>query len=105
MPFLERYHQRYAERGLSIVSVALDGPDTVAEVAPYIRRQGYTFPVVLDESGDIAQALNPSSTAPFAILVDRSGRVVKQISGFQPSEADALESEIAALIGGEPTTP
>ena len=102
MPFLQRYHDRYGKDGLTIVSVALDGPDTSAEVAPYIRKQGYTFRVVLDESGDIAQALNPSATAPFAILTDRHGDVVRRITGFQSSEADALEAEIKTLLAPAP---
>lgn len=98
MPFLQRFHDSYAKDGLTIVSVALDGPDSSAEVAPYIRKQGYTFRVVLDESGDIAQSLNPSSTAPFAILVDRAGKVVRRITGFQPSEAEHLEAELKTLL-------
>ncbi len=98
MPFLQRFHDTYAKDGLTIVSVALDGPDSSAEVAPYIRKQGYTFRVVLDESGDIAQSLNPSSTAPFAIMVDRTGKVVRRITGFQPSEAEHLEAELKSLL-------
>ena len=102
MPFLQRFHDSYAKDGLAIVSVALDGPDTAAEVAPYIRKQGYSFRVVLDDSGDIAQALNPSSTAPYAILVGRDGRVVRRITGFQPSAAPHLEAELKARLGLTP---
>ncbi len=102
MPFLQRFHETYQKDGLSIVSVSLDGPDTIAEVAPYIRKQGYTFPVLLDDSGDIAQSHNPSATAPYAILVGRDGRVVRRITGFQPSEAEHLESELKALLA-QPT--
>jgi len=102
MPFLQRFHDSYAKDGLTIVSVALDGPDTAAEVAPYIRKQGYTFRVVLDDSGDIAQSLNPSSTAPFAILVGRDGRVAKRITGFQSSEVDHLEAELKSLLAPAP---
>jgi thiol-disulfide isomerase/thioredoxin len=98
MPILQRFHDSYAKDGLAIVSVALDGPDTAAEVAPYIRKQGYSFRCVLDESGDIAQSLNPSATAPYALLVDRKGHVVKRITGFQASEAPALEAEIKTLL-------
>jgi len=102
MPFLQRFEDTYAKDGLTIVSVALDGPDTSAEVAPYIRKQGYTFRVVRDDSGDIAQSLNPTSTAPFAILVGRDGRVVRRITGFQPSEADHLEAELKSLLAPTP---
>lgn len=102
MPHLQAFHEAYAKDGLVIVSIALDGPDTAAEVAPYIRKQGYTFPVLLDQHGDLAQTLNPTSSAPFSILVGRDGKVVRRFEGFQPSEAKALEAELRALLGLPP---
>lgn len=98
MPYLQAFHDKYKDRGLTIVSVALDGPETEAEVAPYIRKLGYTFPVVIDRDGAITQALNPTATAPYSIVVARDGKVDKRISGFQPSEADGLEKELTALL-------
>jgi len=98
MPYLQAFHDKYKDRGLTIVSIALDGPDTEALVAPYIRSLGYTFPVVLDRDGAIAQALNPTASAPYSILVARDGKVDKRISGFQSSEAEALEKELVTLI-------
>ncbi len=98
MPSLQRFHERFAKDGLTIVSVAMDGPDTKSGVAPYIRKQGYTFAVVIDEDGAITQTLNPTATAPYAVLVGRDGRVKKRIAGFQPSEAPAIEAEIEALV-------
>lgn len=99
MPFLQSYHEKYQANGLTLVSVSIDGPDTASDVAPYIRRQGYTFPVVLDEDGAIAQRHNPAGTAPFGILIGRDGRIVKRIAGFQPSEAPELERELRHLLG------
>ena len=99
MPFLQSFHERYKKDGLTVVSVSIDGPDTSAEVAPYVRRQGYTFPVLLDDDGAIAQRHNPNYTAPFAVLVARDGMVHKRIAGFQPSEAPELEKELQHLLG------
>jgi peroxiredoxin len=98
MPSLQRFHERFAKDGLTVVSVAMDGPDTKSGVSPYIRKQGYTFAVVIDEDGAITQALNPTATAPYAVLVGRDGRIKKRIAGFQPSEAPAIEAEIEALV-------
>lgn len=99
MPFLQSFHDRYAKDGLTVVSVSIDGPDTSADVAPYIRRQGYTFRVLLDDDGAIAQRHNPNYTAPFAVLVAKDGTVHKRIAGFQPSEAPELEKELRHLLG------
>ncbi|MFO0748920.1 MAG: TlpA disulfide reductase family protein [Myxococcota bacterium] len=98
MPFLQGFHDRYKTQGLAVVSVSIDGPETQAEVAPYIRKQGYTFPVVIDKDGAVAQSLNPTTSAPYAIIVGRDGKVRKRISGFQGSEAPELEKELQALL-------
>jgi thiol-disulfide isomerase/thioredoxin len=107
MPFLQTFQDTYGPQGLKIVSVAMDGPDTVAEVRPYLNRMGYTFSVVLDEDGAIAQRLNPVSAAPFAILVGRDGKVRQRFQGFKAGEAPILEAAIKAALAdtGAPSTP
>ena len=98
MPFLQRFHDTYGKGGLKIVSVAMDGPDTVAEVRPYLNRMGYSFSVVLDEDGAIAQRLNPVSAAPFTLLVGRDGKVRQRFQGFKAGEAPILEAAIQAAL-------
>jgi peroxiredoxin len=106
MPFLQQYHDKYGSQGFAVVSVSMDGPDTVAEVRPYIRRMGFTYPVVIDEDGSIAQRMNPVAAAPFAILVGRDGKVRQRFSGFKAGEAPILEAAIvAALAEGELAPP
>ncbi len=99
MPVLQDLHDTYAAQGLKIVSISLDGPETVAGVKPFIRRQRYTFPVVVDDDTSIAQAYNPSGSAPFTVLIGRDGKVKKQIEGFQPAEARELEADLKQLLG------
>ncbi|MFT7578941.1 MAG: peroxiredoxin [Myxococcota bacterium] len=99
MPTLQKLQEKYADHGFTVVSVSMDAPDTQSGVKPYIRRQGYTFPVMVDEDTAIAQALNPSGNVPFTVLINRDGNVSKQISGFQPSEAASLEREVKGLLG------
>jgi thiol-disulfide isomerase/thioredoxin len=98
MPVLQKLHDTYGGQGLKIVSVSLDGSDTQAGVRPYIRTQGYTFQVVIDEDTAIANAYNPRATAPFTVLFGRDGKIHKQIAGFQLSEAAELEATVKALV-------
>lgn len=98
MPLLQGMHERFESEGLKIISVAMDGPETVAGVQPYIRSQRYSFTVVVDEDTSIAQAYNPKATAPFTVLIDRSGNVEKTIAGFQLSEAAHLEAMVKRLL-------
>jgi thiol-disulfide isomerase/thioredoxin len=105
MPFLQQYHEKYGPQGFAVVSISMDGPDTVAEVRPYVRRMGFTYPIVIDEDGSIAQRLNPVAAAPFAILVGRDGRIRQRFSGFKAGEAPILEAAIVAALNEGATTP
>lgn len=98
MPVLERWSQTYGSQGLEVVSVSLDTADTVSGVRPYVRKQGYTFTVVVDEDDAIAQAYNPAKSAPFMLIIDRDGHVVQRVEGFRPSESAALEARIKSLL-------
>jgi peroxiredoxin len=98
MPTLQKMHDLYGKKGLKIISVSGDGPDTQVEVAPYIRSNRYTFTVVIDEDSSIAQAYNPRNTMPFMVLINNKGQVVKRIAGFQLSEAAHLVAEVKKLV-------
>ena len=98
MPILQKLYDKYKKDGFVVVSIALDGPETQSGVSPYIRSQGYTFPVVIDEDTSIAQAYNPKSSAPYTVFIDRTGRIAKTILGFKLSEAADIEKEITALL-------
>ena len=99
MPFLQKLYESYEDKGLLVLSISQDGPDSVAGVAPYIHSCGYTFPVVVDEDSSITQAYNPKAVAPFTVFIDRHGQIVKTVEGFQLSEAEAIEAEVAQLLG------
>ncbi|MEZ4267189.1 MAG: TlpA disulfide reductase family protein [Myxococcota bacterium] len=98
MPYLQRMHERLAGQGLAVLSVSLDGPETWAEVAPYIKSNDYTFPVAIDQDSTIAVAWNPRAAAPFTVLIGRDGRIARTIEGFQLSEAARLEAEVERLL-------
>jgi thiol-disulfide isomerase/thioredoxin len=98
MPTLQKLHESHDGKGLKIVSISLDGADTMAGVKPYIKSNGYTFTVVIDEDTSIAQSYNPRSALPFMVMLNRDGAIHKQVEGFQLSEADHLVSEVKALV-------
>jgi len=101
MPLLQRLHEEYGEDGLKILSVSLDGPESVARVEPYIQTQGYTFQVVVDADTSIAQAINPRAVAPFTMMIGRDGQIAKTIEGFQLSESEHIIAEVKRLLGVE----
>jgi len=99
MPLLQMLHDDFGAQGLKVLSVSLDGPDTVVGVEPYIQNQGYTFQVVIDEDTSIASAINPRTVAPFTVIVGRDGAIAKTIEGFQLSEGEHIVAEVKRLLG------
>ena len=98
LPALQQLHEKYAGDGLTVLSVAIDGPETLASVGPFARRMGLTFPVLLDEESRVVAMFNPGRTVPFQLLVDRRGRIVKRRQGYAPGDEKLLEAELAALL-------
>lgn len=95
MPSLAGLHRRLAPRGLSTVAVAMpyDRPDFVLH---YARRSALPFPVALDPTGAVTQALGPVRGTPTLVVVDRAGRIAHTLEG----EADLarLEGVVERLL-------
>ena len=103
MPHLQRIYQRYKDQGFVLLGISMDGPETVASVAPYVRRMGLAFPVLLDEETQVTNIYNPQRTAPLTVLIDRAGRVHRVHPGYKPGDEVELEREVAALLKGSGT--
>jgi peroxiredoxin len=103
MPHLQRIYQRYKDQGFVLLGISMDGPETVASVAPYVRRLGLAFPVLLDEETQVTNIYNPQRTAPLTVLIDRAGRVHRVHPGYKPGDEVELEREVAALLKGSGT--
>ncbi len=91
-PTLQRLHQRYATRGLSVVGVNVDedGPGIVPR---FRQRYGVEYPMLYD-LGMTASARYQIRSLPTLLVIDRDGRIRHRHSGVE-SEAD-----LAALIEG-----
>lgn len=106
LPELQQLHARYAERGLTVIGISIDGPRNFAKVRPFVQRLGLTFPVALDEDGSLQQRFHVSA-APTTVLIDRDGRIARTTTGYLSGEGARLEQAVVALLAdstgtGEP---
>lgn len=95
LPALERAAARWAPRGLSVVGVSIDGPRNFARVRPFAQRLGLTFPIVLDETGELQQRFRITAV-PTSVLIAADGRVAWTHTGWLPGDDAALEAALAA---------
>lgn len=108
-PHMRKLQDKYRGKGLVIVAVAMDGPETVAQVEPFARRNQLNFPVLLDEDSHVVSIYNPKKSAPMSIVIDRSGKVVSRREGYNPGDEEFLEADVVKLLdapaaGADPAT-
>ncbi|HKY39933.1 MAG TPA: TlpA disulfide reductase family protein [Polyangiaceae bacterium] len=102
MPHLQRLYVTHSRERFVVLGVSMDGPESIAEVAPRARRYGVTFPVLLDEETRVVGLYNPRRDAPYSILVDKSGAVVGSRVGYSPGDEQKLEADVQALLRARP---
>ena len=71
---LKRLHAEFTtdDKHTTFVGIYANGEDTLDDVKAYIQKAGYTFPIVKDTTGYLAELLGATMT-PQAIVLDTSG--------------------------------
>jgi peroxiredoxin len=98
LPQLEALYEKYKGQGFVILGVAMDDPTTVGSVAPVARKQGLTFPVLLDAQSRAVALYNTNRSAPYGVLIDRKGHIATQHAGYTPGDERLLETQVTAAL-------
>lgn len=85
MPGLQSVYNDYASLGFEILAVNTTYQDTLSSAANYYTNQGYSFPMLLDRSGDISQTYRLSAV-PLSVLINPGGEIFDVIIGSGMSE-------------------
>ncbi len=99
MPHFQELYGKLASDGLVVLSISTDDARSASKVKPYVKKMGYTFPVLLDRDATVIGAYNPSKTLPYTVVIDRSLQVVHRVSGYNPGDEVALASFVTHLVG------
>jgi peroxiredoxin len=97
-PHLEKLYRSYKDRGFVVLAVSMDGPETIAEVAPLVRSRGLTFPVLLDTETRVTGSMNPRRAAPFTLVIGRDGTIAWQKASFANGDADEVEGVVQRML-------
>lgn len=97
LPRLSRLHERYFDRGLTVVGLSTDeGADAVRKVKRMIRRRNASHPIYLDALESPAWAAYRVQVVPTQFLIDGDGQIVAQWSGR--IDLEVVEAAIADLL-------
>jgi peroxiredoxin len=65
----------YGPRGLEVIAIAVDGPETRGRLSAQAGDAHIDFPVLLDEDSTIYNRYDPSHALPLTLVVNRDGSV------------------------------
>ena len=97
MVHLQKFYEAKKD-GFVVIAVSLDNADSESQVAPYIKSQGYTFPVVIDTDSRITNLYNQRKAAPYSVLIDKRGKIVNRKEGYNAGEEKQIEADIDAAM-------
>jgi peroxiredoxin len=96
-PALQQLHDKYKEQGLTVLAVSVDSPKSRSRVAPFITSQKYTFEVLLDTEGKVAQKYN-AVAIPRTVVISPEGQIVYTSVGYKPTNEEQLDQAVKAVL-------
>ena len=101
MPHLESLYEADKAKGLLVVGVSIDGPETIADVPSFAKRHDMNFPVILDEDSRIVSLYNPKRSAPLSVLIDRKGHIVKVRESYNPGDEKFIQEDVEKALAAQ----
>jgi len=98
MPHLDALYRAHQKEGLVVLGVAIDGPDSVAQVRTAVSKLGVSFPILLDQETRVVALYNPKTSAPYSVLIGRDGRILKKQEGYTTGDATAVDRDVLAAL-------
>jgi peroxiredoxin len=93
MPGIQKLHDRYRERGLTVLAISYETPD---KMQPFLQKNGYTMPVGSDPEKKTITAYGVRGW-PTTIVLDKDGKVAHVGS---PYDAEAAVEAALGLEAG-----
>lgn len=103
MPDIQKLYEAYDTEGdNALIVLGVAGPEigqegTEEEITAFLEEQGYTYPVLMDTSGELFQAYGVSAL-PTTYMIDRDGNIFGYVSGML--SMDMMENIIEQTMTG-----
>jgi thiol-disulfide isomerase/thioredoxin len=96
IPMLVKLQQKYRDRGLQLVGIAIDQPE---KVRPYAAEMQMNFPVLIGSADGIELARqlgNKTGVLPFTVVLARDGKIASREVGVL--KEPRIESLLSSLL-------
>ncbi len=83
-------------RNVQYIAISIDDTKSMARVAPYINARKYTFPVLLDPSKEVFNAL-AGTNVPFTLIFAADGSLHSRHESYLEGDEDHILDEVTQL--------
>lgn len=100
MPAIQQVYEEYRSQGFLVLAMNATSQDDPASARTFAEGLGLTYPILLDETGDVAH-LYGLRALPTTFFIDADGRIADVVIGGPLSQA-LLSIQVENLLEGTP---
>jgi len=97
IPKLNKIHEEYKNRGVSLLGITVDSPRNAAKVKPFAKTYKINYTILRDPNSKIASDLNVN-VFPTLYIINAKNEVVFSHEGFRPGDEKLLVTELERLL-------
>jgi peroxiredoxin len=97
---VQRVTEEVKRPDVVILPISIDGTGENA-VKPYMAKNGFTFPTLIDQRMDVARQFGVRGT-PTTVVIDRAGKIVARGIGPLDLETPEFKQYLQALLAQSP---
>lgn len=98
MPSIQRLHERFGDRGLTVLAVSIDNPGMESQIRAFAEELDLTFQILHDPANTISSAYQVTGY-PETFLIDQRGVIRKKHIGATDWFSPANQALVASLLG------
>ncbi len=99
---LQQLYEAHGDKGLIIMSISMDEPESQGDVRPFVKQRGFTFPVLLDTESQVTNQFNPRRAAPYSLLITRDQKITWSHEGYVPGDEKEIDRVVLEALGIAP---
>ena len=104
LPAMQALSEEYAERGVQVLTINIDGPRNLPKVRPFMQRHQIELPVLLDHTNEVLKQFHLAGV-PATLIIAPDGAVFYKHQGYRPGDEKKLRTKLDELLAKEKAKP
>ena len=98
LPKLQALAEAYAERGVQVLTINVDGPRNLPKIKLFMQRHKLKLPVLLDKTNEVLKQFHLAGV-PATLIIAADGTVWYKHQGYRPGDEKKLKAKLDELLG------